>query len=418
MTTRAASVSVTHSLGCIGEALATIRRNPLRSGLAGLALATAVATTAVVQTGLDGLARTARETSARAFGADAFVLARVASGALNRRELAVRLDRNPAITRSDARFLDALSDGRVRYAATAQRTADVNADSRSFENAAINGTQASLLDIRDIVVDRGRFFSPQEERTGALVVVAGRAVTDELFPDGEPLGRTVRLGGRAFRVIGLQARQGTTGGVSLDRYIWMPLIAYERTFGVAASLQIFAKAAGTATTVSAEDRARTTMRARRRLAPGRPDTFDLITPDASRSFVAEITERIGAAGPPISAMALLAAIIVVSNTTLVSVAQRTREIGLRRALGATRRTILIETLLEATVVAVGGGVVGLAVAAALLWAASTSLAIPLALDIETVVTSLTAATLSGLLAGLYPARRAAALDVVTALRHE
>ena len=131
------------------EASATILRNPLRSSLAALAVAAAVATTAVVQTGLDSLARTARETSARAFGADTFVVARLASGSLSRRELADKLQHNPAITRSDVRYLQGIAEGQVSYAATAQKNADVALGSRKFEQATINGTQAALLDIRD-----------------------------------------------------------------------------------------------------------------------------------------------------------------------------------------------------------------------------------------------------------------------------
>ena len=146
----------------------------------------------------------------------------------------------------------------------------------------------------------------------------------------------MRIAGRGFRIVGIQARQGTAGGVSLDRYVWMPIAAFERAFGAAASLQVFAKANDVAQTRAAEDHARMSMRARRHLGPGAADTFDIITPEASRSFVAAITERLGAAGPPISLMALIAAIVVVTNTTLVSVTQRTREIGIRRAIGASR----------------------------------------------------------------------------------
>ncbi|MGE3178094.1 MAG: hypothetical protein AB7O32_11530, partial [Vicinamibacterales bacterium] len=126
------------------QALATILRNPLRSSLAALAVAAAVGTTAVVQTGLDGIAQSAREASAKAFGSDTFVIARLAAGSLSRRELALKSQRNPNITRSDVRFLEQVADGKVRYAATAQRSADVAAGGRTFEDATVNGTQATL----------------------------------------------------------------------------------------------------------------------------------------------------------------------------------------------------------------------------------------------------------------------------------
>jgi putative ABC transport system permease protein len=402
----------------IAEALATIHARPLRAMLAGVAMAAAVATTAVVQTALDAIAQSARDASARAFGSDAFVVANVATSGLSRRELALKLERNADITPSDVRFLESVAAGRVLYAATTQRRADVSAGGRKFENATVNGTQAALADIRDVGIERGRFFTRAEEAAGAQVAVVGAAVVETLFPAGEPLGGTIRIGNRAFRIVGLQARQGTAGGVSLDRYVWMPLAAYRRVFGAPASLQVFARATDVNRTSEAEDHARASMRARRHLAPGASDTFDIITPGASRDFVTAITERLGAAAPPISLMALLAAIIVVANTTLVSVTQRTREIGVRRALGATRASIIIETLAESAVIAIAGGSAGLLAALAVLSAASAVVALPLALAWPTAAGALVAAALSGIAAGWYPARRAIALDVVAALRQE
>jgi putative ABC transport system permease protein len=160
------------------------------------------------------------------------------------------------------------------------------------------------------------------------------------------------------------------------------------------------------------------MRARRRLSPGVPETFDLITPEASRGFVASIAGRLGAAGPPIALMALLGAIVVVTNTTLVSVTQRTREIGIRRALGASRASILVETLAESSGIALVGGAAGVLIAAAVVGAASSRVDIPLALEWPTLAGSVAAAAAAGVAAGWYPARRAASLDVITALRQE
>lgn len=403
----------------LSEGLGTIARNPLRSSLAALAVAAAVATTAIVQTGLDGVAAAAREASARAFGTDTFVLVRIAGGTLSRREFALKSQRNVNITRSDVRFLDRVADARVRYAATAQRAADVSAGGRTFENATVNGTQASLGDIRNIEIAAGRFFTPDEEAYGAPVIVAGAAVVEQLFPGLDPLGRTVRMAGRAFRIVGLQTRQGTAGGVSLDRYIWMPITAYERAYGAPASLQVFARGPdGSTNVVAAEDHAIASMRARRHLVPGAEDTFDLITPEASRSFVTALTERVGLAGPPISLMALIAAIVVVANTTLVSVTQRTHEIGIRRALGASRANVLVETLAESSLIALIGGVIGITASAGVLALASRLFALSLDLQASTALGSLAAAGLSGAFAGWYPARRAVSIDVITALRAE
>jgi len=403
----------------LAESARTAAAHPLRSALGALAMAVGVATVAIVITAVDGLAAFARATTARTFGADTFVLARVASpGSIGRRELEEKLERNPAIRRSDVRFLERWAGDRVLYAPTAQVTGEATAGRRKLENAAITGTAAALADIRDLSLERGRFLSREDEARAAPVVVIGKDVADALFPGLDPLGREVRVGRRLFEVVGVQSRLGTTAGASQDRYVWMPLPTYERVFGAPETLEVFARARDVARTTEAEDRTRATVRARRRLRPGVADTFDLLSPTAARGFVANLTERVSAAALPLSAMALLAAIVVVTNTTLVSVTQRTREIGVRRAVGATRRQIAREVLVEATLVALVGGAAGLLVVLALASAARAAARFPLALTPATALWSFGSAALAGLLAGLYPARRASRVDVIAAVRAE
>ena len=172
------------------EAAASLLRNPLRASLSALAMAVAVATTALVQTGLDGLARSAAEASARAFGSNAFVITRLAAGTLSRRELADKDARNRAISRSDVRFLDRVAEGRVVYAPTAQRAADVTVGGRTFENATINGTTFTLPDVRDVGLGTGRFLSRAEDLE---IVGDGIALLRELLDQVEaslpPVGR-------------------------------------------------------------------------------------------------------------------------------------------------------------------------------------------------------------------------------------
>lgn len=400
------------------EAAQSCLANRLRTALGCLAIATAVGTVALVVEGLEGFARYSRLTSARAFGSDTFVVAQVVAANLSRRELADKLARNPPIRRSDVRFLDRNSGGDVIYAPLVQRSADITAGARKYENAAIGGTSSALFQIRELGVARGRFLRREDDERAAQVAVIGADIADALFPAVDPLGRSVRIGGRRFEVVGLQARQGSAGGTSLDRNVWIPLRAYERVFGAPATLEVFARAVDADEILRAEGRASATMRARRQLAPGVPDTFDLLTPEAARSLVVQLSERAGSAAAPISIMALLAAIVVVTNTTLVSVTQRTREIGVRRALGASRVNIAFEVVTEATLVAAVGGAIGLAAARLLLWVASQPLGLPLPLRVSTIITSLAAAGLSGVAAGWYPARRATRIDIVNAIRAE
>jgi putative ABC transport system permease protein len=391
----------------------------MRSALGALAIAVAVATIVTVVTALDGVRLYTEATTARTFGSDTFVIAQVAGASrVSRRELLEQLARNPAIRRADVRFLERYAGDVVMYAPSAQTRAEVSAGARLLEDSTVTGTTAALADIRDLDLERGRFFLPGEDLAGDAVAVIGAEVADALFPTGDPLAQTFRVSGRAFRVIGVQTRQGSAGAGSLDKYVWIPLKAYERAFGAPRTLQVFAKATPGQDTVAAEGRATTSLRARRSLRPGQPDNFDLLTPDAARSFVANLSQRIGAAAGPISLMALLAAIVVVTNTVLVSVTQRTREIGVRRALGAPASRIVQEILAESLLLSLAGGTAGALTAWSFLAALEYALDLPLYVALQTLVLAIAAAAGSGILAAWYPAKRAAALDVVAAIRAE
>jgi putative ABC transport system permease protein len=401
-----------------GQSVAAILSNPLRSSLGALAVAVAVGTIVIVITALDGVRLYAEATTARTFGANTFLIAQVAApGRVSRLVLQEQLQRNPPIRRSDTAFMTRHAEGLVLYAPNAQARASVSSGNKKLDDAAITGTTTALERIRDLNIVDGRFFTADEDRGATAVAVIGADVADALFPYESPLGKPIRIAGRRFEVIGVQGRIGSAGAGSQDRYVWMPLLAYERAFGAPRSLQIFAAPVGR-DAVAAEDRARASLRARRALRPGATDNFDVLTPDASRGFVASLSQRIGAAAAPISLMALLAAIVVVTNTVLVSVSQRTREIGIRRALGARRSQILGEVLSESVLVATGGGVAGVAGAVVLMLAAAAIVPIPLIPTPPTVLTALAAAAGSGIAAGWYPALRATRLDVIAALRSE
>lgn len=415
-------MTLTKLLEGIREGVGSMRSRPLRATLAGLAIAAAVATIATVVVALDGVGRFARASGARAFGSNTFVLAKVgAAGQISRRELELKLQRNPDITRSDLRFLERNAQGEVLYGPSVTRRGEVSAGSREFRGASIVGTSSTLASIRDLAIERGRFFGPDEDVQAAQVTVIGATIAEEVFPGVDPLGQTLRIAGRGFTVIGLQERQGNVAGASLDRNVWIPLRAFERAFGPAGTLQLLARSPSTdddlAAVEGAEDHARVSMRARRQLQPGDDDNFDILAPEAARDFVLNLSQRISVAAGPISAMALLAAIVVVTNTILVSVTQRTREIGVRRAVGATRLEILVEVLAESVVVSLVGGVAGLAFVWLLVGAASAA-GLDLELPVSTALWSLLAAAASGLLAGWYPALRATRVDVVDALRSE
>jgi putative ABC transport system permease protein len=397
---------------------AAVWANPLRSALGALAIAVAVATIVIVVTALDGVRRYAENTTARTFGSDTFLIAQVASpGRVPRRQLQEQLARNPRISRLETAFLSRYAGDHVLYAPNAQARADLTSAGRRIDDVPVTGTTSTLADIRDLNIVEGRFFRRSEDDDGAAVAVIGADVVDALFAPAAAIGQPVRIAGRRFTVIGVQGRVGSGGGGSLDKYVWIPIRAYERAFGAPRSLQIFGRSPVGAPT-AAEDHARLSLRAARALRPGAADNFDVLAPEAARGFVANLSQRIGAAAAPISLMALIAAIVVVTNTVLVSVTQRTREIGVRRAVGARRGQIIMEILAESVLLALGGGGAGAAVAVVLMAALGAVVPIPLVVSPYTLAVAVIAAAGSGLAAGWYPAVRATRLDVITALRSE
>jgi len=401
------------------QAFAVVREYRLRSALGALAMAAAVTALAGISTGLEVLETFAAQATARSIGSDVFQVARVGPrGRFGRRELARKLERNPAISRADARFLEAWAGDLVTYAPSAQRIVDITSVEGKIESAPVTGTTAAIARIQDMALAQGRFFRDDESQRGESVAVIGDEVSRTCFPSGRALGGTLRIAGRAFKVIGVQEAMGQLGGQSQDRYVWVPLGAFERAFGPAPSLQMFAKSRVEAETVHAEDRARTSLRAKRNLYPGQEDNFDVVTPDAARNFVASLSRSLSAAALPISLASLLAAFVVVTNTTLVSVAQRTREIGIRRAIGARRSNISAEVLAESLIVSVVGALAGLLFVTALVAAASAVLKLPLSLAPATLARSLFMAAAAGLLSGALPAARAARADILNALRTE
>jgi len=403
----------------VAQGHSSVSSNPLRAGLGALAVAVAVATIVVVVTALDGLGRYARTAGARAFGSDTFLLAQIATaGQIPRRELAEKQQRNPALGRPDLRFLERHAGDDVTFAVTVQRVGDVTAGSRKYENAAVSGATPTLAELRDLGIGRGRFLQWHEMERGAQVAVIGADIAAELFPGGHALGRAVRVAGRRFEVVGVQVRLGSSGGASLDRFVYMPLTTFERIYGPPPTLSIFGRANEGVENDAAEGLARTALRAKRQLQPGAPDNFDVLTPEAARDFVLRISERVGAAAAPISAMALLAAIVVITNTTLVSVTQKTREIGVRRALGASRAQIMREIVAEAMLISLAGGLVGTLLTAAAVSVLARTLQLDIVVRPTTVAWAIGAAALSGLLAGYYPARRATRIDVIAAVRAE
>jgi putative ABC transport system permease protein len=296
----------------------------------------------------------------------------------------------------------------------------VKHESNVYEDAAILGVSAAMPELRDIALTEGRFFTEQEERAKQDVCIIGQDIRTTLFPNAAAIGSTLKLSGIDFQVIGLQEKLGSSFGRSLDNSVYIPATVYGRLYGLGLSVSIFGRARPE-TQMGIEDAldvTRVALRTRFHARPGQPDRFDTLTPDAVRSFIDNILGMISAVIVPVTGISLVVGGIVIMNLMLVSVTERTHEIGIRKSLGARQSDIRLQFLIEAVFLAAAGGAVGVLCGAALTWMLSALFDITLRVTLPYVALSVFVSSAVGILSGWYPARRAARLDPVEALRSE
>ena len=242
-----------------------------------------------------------------------------------------------------------------------QSVVDIKAGNKAFLAATVIGSTADIQTIRDIKLDSGRFFTEEEYRRSRAVAIIGHDLAKELFPSLDPLGKRIRIKGRPFVVIGTEEKQGSSFASSLDRNVWIPLLAYEKIWGSRRTVTIYEKPKEAESFAETQDETRAAMRSLRRLKPKADDNFDILTPEAGRSFLERLAGAVAVVIVPISSVAVFVAGIVVMNMMLVSVTERTREIGIRKSLGARKSDILSQILFESTLLTMAGGGIGVTV---------------------------------------------------------
>ncbi|HYT62468.1 MAG TPA: ABC transporter permease, partial [Gemmatimonadales bacterium] len=276
------------------------------------------------------------------------------------------------------------------------------------------------FDIRSLALEQGRAFTGQEVKAGLPVVVLGHELADKLFEGQDPIGREVKIFDVPYRVIGVVEKQGNLFGLSLDKFAVAPASApLKRYVNQPRVIDALAMKANSQPAMrEAMAQAEAVMRSRRHLRPREPDDFALETADEVLDFWGKISRVLFLALPGLVAVSLVVGGIVIMNIMLMAVAERTREIGIRKSLGARRRDILSQFLVEATTLAVVGaaGGVGIGIALASIVAATTPL--PAAVAPWSILVGVVLGAGVGIVAGVYPATRAARLDPIAALRHE
>lgn len=277
---------------------------------------------------------------------------------------------------------------------------------------------ANMNEIQNRTIETGRSFTPTEEETGRTVCFIGADIAERLFPTRSPIGQRIRIDGRPFEVIGVAEATGSVFGQSRDKYVSIPLTTFMNIYGNRRSIQIFVSSSSPSTYDEAIDEARVIMRTRRRLGPSEKDNFGIITPTAVNNLREKIFGTIQLVAIGVTSIALVVGGIVIMNIMLVSVTERTKEIGLRKSLGARRRDILSQFLAESTTLSLVGGGLGVVLAQLLAKLVATLTPIPTALPLVAVAVALFVSGSVGLVAGVYPAWRASRLDPIVALRSE
>lgn len=404
-------------------ALDSLRAHKLRTFLTLLGVIIGVSSVVIVGAAIDGMGSYAEMTTSKVFGSDSYLVAQMAQlGRVSRKERAERLRRNKPIRHDELEYLRQTTGDRVYYSPYTQRIDDVKHENTTFEAATILGVSSTLPEIREVSLTEGRFFTDQEERNRQAMAVIGDELRATLFPDTSPVGKTVRIRGYDFIVVGVQEKLGSSGArTQQDNPVYIPATVYWKLYGEArGGFAVFGKARPE-TGMSMEealDLTRVALRTRFHAKPGQPDNFETLTPDAIRSFVDNILALVSAVVIPVTAISLVVGGIVIMNIMLVTVTERTREIGIRKALGARQADIRMQFLIESVLMSAVGGTMGLGIGWGLVAIASRVLEVQLGIGVGYAALAIVVSSVVGIASGWYPSSRAAKLDPVEALRAE
>jgi putative ABC transport system permease protein len=410
---RAATVTMLETLRL---ALDSLRAHKLRSFLTLLGVILAVLTLVSVMSVVTGLNSYVAERVAN-LGANVYLVDRF--GIITSQDDWVKAQKRPLITMEEYLWLRDNMKTASHVAATDDQNFDVRSGNVLLENTDVTGVTANYSDLRSINIVAGRYLTEADDLHRAPVCFIGADVAKKFFAEVDPIGKTIRAGTHSYEVVGVAEAIGNVFGQSQDNYMLIPLSTYYKEWHRQKDwLTIFVQAQNTEMMDASEDEARMLLRALRHVPWSAQDNFAVFGSDSIMSLWKEITGNLETVIVGLTSVFLVVGGIVIMNIMLASVTERTREIGLRRSLGARRKHIVLQFMTESAVLAAVGGMIGLGLAYIAVAIVRAVTPIPVRTPLSAVIIALTVSTGVGLFFGIYPATRAAKLDPIEALRAE
>ncbi len=398
-------------------ALASLRAHKLRSFLTLLGVIFGVMTVVAVAAVIEGFFRYVDRTVTADLGVNTVVLDKY--GIITSFEDFINASRrNKDLTLEDANYLRERMTTAQFIGAQGGDNAEIRSPGQKMTRVNVRGMSAGMINIDTTQTESGRYITEGDDEHRRNVALIGSEIADTLFNRRDVIGREIKIDGLPFEIIGVAKEQGSFFGQSRDDFIIIPLSTFQKIWGVRQTLTISIKAPDGMSLSRVEDEIRMLMRARHRLGYNDKDTFGLVTADAINNFVQALFGIIAAVALGVVSISLVVGGIVIMNIMLVTVTERTREIGIRKSLGARRRDILIQFLVESTTLSLVGGLIGLSIAYGISKLLVAFTPIPAELPVWASVLAICVSSGVGLIFGIYPAWKAAKLDPIEALRQE
>ena len=398
-------------------ALQSLWGNKMRTILTLIGVVMGVASVIMVITMVNGANRYVA-TKLSGYGADVFQVSRMPSVIFSAQDY-FRYQKRKIVRIEDYDAVRDLCTDCSDMGAALERSTNVFYNGHSSDNTAIRGYTWTMLSLNNIDIAMGRGFTPSDEEHGTHDAIVGYDIVDNILGPGDPIGKEIRVDGIPYTIVGVGERQGKTLGQSQDNWVAVPISTYQQIYGYNDSVDIFARVAGGAQVMErAEDQVRVLMRTRRHDAPGTPDDFEIQTNDTFLDIWKQISSLFASVVLGLASIALVVGGVVIMNIMLVSVTERTREIGVRKALGAKQRDVLMQFLIESALMATIGGAIGVLCGILVGKLITIVIGFPTSVPLWAVFLGLFLAGSVGIFFGVYPASKAAKLDPVVALRAE